>query len=420
MQPMPRSIACLMALVAALSGPVAAAAGGVHLVGMVFDPDGRVIPGVTVVATSRQVLGFRQVGETDVAGVFSLDFTNLAISYQLRLEKEGYQALESEQRWHGEGTERLQFTMRPGPSALGVTRRVSSSSEAVDAFNVGAIAFNAGDYDKAAKKLLQAVGYDPELHQAWGVLARARLEQGMAAEAAEAAEKAVALGSTAPAVWQARHEAYAALGDQDRAAAALSEMQELVRRLDEATTTCNEAVALAKSGDHAAAFARFEQALAVDPSSEAALLGAATTGLASGHPAEAARAAETLLGMYPRHEQALRIRYNAALELGDGDRIAAALVGLAAVEPAVARNGLLKLAYEAYDARDTARARARFAEVLEVDPDQPQSHYALAVIALEGGATDEARRHLQRFLELAPADPSAAAARDLLARVDAP
>jgi Flp pilus assembly protein TadD len=89
-------------------------------------------------------------------------------------------------------------------------------------------------------------------------------------------------------------------------------------------------------------------------------------------------------------------------------------VGLAPIEPAIARNGLLRLAFEAYDANDLVRAKERFGKVLEVDPNQPQAHNYLGIICVGQGAKAEARSHLERFLQLAPNDPEANAAREML------
>ena len=67
-----------------------------------------------------------------------------------------------------------------------------------------------------------------------------------------------------------------------------------------------------------------------------------------------------------------------------------------------------------------ARAKELFGKVLEVDPDQSETHYALAMIAVNDGATEEAKLHLERFLALAPDSPEAATARDLLAYLSKP
>ncbi len=185
-------------------------------------------------------------------------------------------------------------------------------------------------------------------------------------------------------------------------------------RTEEAKKIHNEAAALAKAGDHAGAFAKFQEALAVDPELQPALLGLATAGVKIGRDAEAAAAAETILKADPQNEAAVRVQYNAALALGDKKKLVDALMSLAPFEPLIARNGVLQLAFEAYDANDNAATKERFGKVVLLDPKYPQAYYYLGVIHASEGAKAEAVRNLERFLQLAPKDPEADAARDML------
>jgi type IV pilus assembly protein PilF len=233
-------------------------------------------------------------------------------------------------------------------------------------------------------------------------------------EAAAAAEQAMALGSRDVTVLTARWQAYRNLKDDAKAAAALKDLESVGRRAEEAKKIHNEAVALVKAGDNAGAFAKFQEALSVDPTLQVSQVGLATAGLKIGKFAEAATAAETVLKADPKNEAALRLRYNACLSLGDPERLADALVGLAPVEPAIARNGLLKLAFEAYDANDQVRAKQRFLRLLDVDPNQPLGHYYLALVYVNQGDNKEAMNHLERVIALAPGSKEADSARDMI------
>ncbi|MGZ8833958.1 MAG: tetratricopeptide repeat protein, partial [Thermoanaerobaculia bacterium] len=134
----------------------------------------------------------------------------------------------------------------------------------------------------------------------------------------------------------------------------------------------------------------------------------------------AATAAEALLKTDPTNEGAVRVRYNAALALGDKAKLVDALMGLAAFEPVIGRDGLLQLAFEAYDANDLVVAKERFSKVLQVDPNYPQAYYYLGVINAGQGAMAEAKRQIERFLQLAPKDPEANSARDMLKYLSKP
>lgn len=408
-----RVLVWLIVLILTVPGQAFAVKKG-RLIGKVLDPEGNPVADVTVVATCKEVSGFKEVDTTNKKGIFKLDFTHVDVEYQLIFSKEGFLTFRSEQNWQLEGTARDEFTMYPGDTTIAEGPLVSTSDQAIYAFNQGVKTFNSKDYSAAEARFEEALAHDPELHQAWAALSRIHVKQQQYEKAVEAAEKAIALGSTDEEVWRSRWEAYRHLGDEAKTSQALEDLEQAGLRAEEAKKIYNDGVGLSKAGDQAGAFEKFQEALIVDPNLMPALLGVATTGIEIDRNAEAAIAAETILNAEPEHEQALRIRYNAALKLGDDDKIIDSLVGLAVVEPEVARDSLLRMAYEAYDANDMAKSKSRFLKVLEVDPNHPLSYYLLGLITVGEGANDEATMHLERFLQLAPDHPEADAAGELL------
>jgi tetratricopeptide (TPR) repeat protein len=392
-----------------------------RLIGKVVDPEGKPIPGVVVTVTSPQIPSFTDVQTTDKKGTFTVDFRDIDVTYRYRFDKAGYQTTEAQQDWHLEGTQRFQWTMHPGQAAaVGALPPASTSEPAVLAFNAGVTALKAKDYAAAEAKFAEAVANDSKLVQGWVALSTVQLQTGHNREAAEAAEKAMALGNMDEAVLTSRWQAYRNLKDDAKAAEALKDLERVGRRAEEAKRIHNEGVALVKAGDNAGAFAKFQEALNLDPNLPASLLGLATAGLKIGRNAEAATATETILKADPKNERAIRLRYNACLALEDKDRLFESLVGLAAVEPVVAKNGLLKLAFEAYDANDRVLSKARFNKILDVDPSQPLAHYYVALIYVNEGDIEQAKSHLERFLALAPNAQEAATARDMLKQLGKP
>jgi Tfp pilus assembly protein PilF len=386
-----------------------------RLIGKVVDPEGNPIPGVTVTTTCAEIPGFREVTTTNDKGIFKVDFPRTDVVYHYEFEKAGHVTLKIEQKWTLEGTERHEFKMYAAETAAADGRPpASTSNAAIQAFNGGVIAFKAKDYPNARAKFEEALSYDPYMRQAWAALSLVHVEERHDREAAEAAEKAIALGSRDESVLRTRWEAYRKLGDEAKAAKAREDLERFGRLSEEAKRIHNEGVALSKGGDDAAAFAKFKEALAIDPGFQPALLGLAATGLKIDRAAEAAAAAETILKADPQNEQAIRIRYNASLKLGDTAMIVDALVGLAAVDPVTARDSLFKLATAAYDSDDTVKAKERFGKVLELDPNHPRSHYFLGLILMREKANEQAKSHLERFLQLAPNDPEAATAGEIL------
>ncbi len=412
-----RTISFVLILLTVIPGLALAQPKG-RLLGQIVDKDGKPIQGVIVTATCEQLPNFKESRTTDKRGSFVIDFYEIDVTYRYRFDKPGYQTLEAQQEWHKEGTQQFRWTMQPGESAVapaaGAPPPATTSEPAVLAYNAGVAALKAKDYATAEAKFKEAVGYDPKLVQGWGALSSVQVRNGHNQEAVEAAEKAMALGSTDPAVLTARYEAYKNLKDDAKAAAALKDLESVGRRAEEAKKIYNEAVALVKAGDNAGGFAKFQEAITADPSLQVAQIGLATAGVKIGKFAEAATAAEAVLRLDPRNETALRLRYNACLSLGDPDRLFDALVGIAPIEPAIARNGLLKLAFEAYDANDAAKAKARFLKLLDVDPNQPLAHYYLALVLVNQGDNAGAVQHLERVVALAPTSKEADSAREMI------
>jgi Tfp pilus assembly protein PilF len=410
-----RTLAWLLILNLAIPA-LAYAARQARLIGKIVDPDGNPIPGVTVTTTCKENPRFQDIETTNKKGMFTVDFEDVDVTYVYRFDKAGYQTQQIEQRWELVGSQFFTWTMTPGKSAaaVGGLAPTSTSQPAIAAFNAGVAAIKANDRETAVTKFKEAVADDPNFRQAWEALSTVQFDLGRNQEAVDAAEKALALGSTEPTVLMARWQAYRNLKDDVKAAEAQKDLERIGKQTEEAKKLHNEGVALMKAGDDAGAFSKFQEALTLDPNLLASQLGLADAALKMGKNAEAAAAAESVLKADPKNEQALRLRFNACLALGDKAKLADALVGLAAVEPVMARDGLLRLAFDAYDANNMPLSKERFDQALKIDPNYPLAHYYLGLIGVSMGATADARMHFERFLQLAPNDKEAESAREAL------
>jgi tetratricopeptide (TPR) repeat protein len=411
------ALICALVLLLLATGTADAAKYKARLLGVTVDPDGNPIEGVTVMATSDDLPDFNETRVTDKKGVFKIDFDEINVTYKYQFSKNGYITLLTEQVWTKDGSARHYFTLTPGESVVGAIGEVAviTSSAAAVAYQEAVAAFEAKDFATAKTKLEKTLEYEPELRQAWQALSVVDLELGDYAGSTAAAEKAIELGSTDMAIFRTRWEAYRLSGDEAKTAEAQADLEKYGLLAEEAKRIYNEGIALLKTGDKEGAFVKFEQALDADPNLEPALFAVATTGLETGKPAVTADAAERILVNNPGNEDALRLRYNAALELQDDEMLIDALVGLAPVEPEAAKQNLWVLAMAAYNANDNEKTKERFAKVLLVDPNNAQAHYLLGLVYLGEGAKEETREHLERFLALAPDDPDAASAREILA-----
>ena len=386
-----------------------------RLIGKVVDLQGNPIQGVTVVATAEAIPEFRDEDTSDKRGIFKIDIPQIGVAYLLRFDKAGFATLENELTWDLAGSEHREFTLHPANAVeLGSEPVASTSNPAIAAFNAGLVAFKAEDYATAQTDFQTAVDHDPGLRQAWSGLSLAHFRQGHFQQAADAAEKAVALGEMEVPVLRARWEAYRNLGDEAKAETALQELQKAGQAVEESKGIYNQAVELLKAGDNEAALKKFQEASEVNPNLREALVGVATTALKLGHNEQAAAAAEKILAEDPHNEEAARIRYNACLAHGDEDQLVDALGGLAPFEPKIARDGLLKLAFDAYDANDMPKAKERFLKLLQLDPDNTLALYYGALVEVNLGDTENAKQHLEHFLELAPNDKEATPARQML------
>ncbi len=61
-----------------------------------------------------------------------------------------------------------------------------------------------------------------------------------------------------------------------------------------------------------------------------------------------------------------------------------------------------------------AKAKEMFDRALAIDPNYPLAHYYLGLADVSLGATADAKSHLETFLQLAPNDKEADAARQML------
>ena len=414
-----RRVAWLLLVIMLIPGLVVAEERA-RLEGRVIDPKGKPIQGVKVTVTCDQDPSFHEVRTTDKRGTFTVIFTQIDVTYHYEFQKDGYHTLLANQNWTAEGSQRFDWTLQPGKDEVkveegGQAQVVSTSPEAIKAYNEGVLAVRAKDYKTAVTKFQAAVAADPKLTLGWIALASAQFQERDYKGAAASSEQAVQLGSKDPGLMQTRYESYKNLGEDEKAAAALKDLEAVGRAAQEARKLHNEGVALAKAGDNAGAIAKFKEALALDPTLTESEVGLATAALKAGDYAEAATAAEAILKKDPKNDQALKLRYNACLQLKDPNRLADALIGLYAVDPAIAKNGLLKLAVDAYyDNTSQDHGKAWFAKLLEWDPNEAYANYYTALFLVAEGKNVEAKDHLERVVKVAPNSAQGKSAADML------
>jgi tetratricopeptide (TPR) repeat protein len=194
---------------------------------------------------------------------------------------------------------------------------------------------------------------------------------------------------------------------------------ELVAKND-AIVAFNTAVEALRKGDMTAAVPSLQKAIALDPKLAEAQSALAEVLLELKRNDEALVAADAYLALRPGEERALRDRYDAVKALGDAARTKEALAALMAAPPKEAETAVRLFNEGAEHTRggDYDAAAPYFEAVTRIVPDDvrfAKAHYVLALAyAKDESRAADARAHLEKFLALVPADPDAAAAKEML------
>ena len=406
---------CVAALVA-ITNDAAAQAGG-RISGTVADQAGKPIEGVQVTAISPTLESFKAEKTTNKKGKFVIAFTDSTASYVIELKKEGYQTIVAPINPVPGQTRLVEFVLLPAQGDEQVVAEkaaLSGAGRAILAYNEGVEAQRAGDLELATKKYGEAAAINPELAAAHSSMAAVAHMQGDYEGAAAEAEKALAIDPTDARAMQLRYDAYRLAGNRAKAKEAEQALRELGGLSETAARIFNEGADAYNAGDKATAISKFQQAADLDPTLVQARLVLAKLFFSDGNLSEALARAEEVVALEPDNGEALRIVYDSARRLGDTEKAAMALDGLAESDPEWAATGLYQLAVELYNSDQTAAAAQALERVIQVDPDHAKAHYLLGVAQFNTGQTETATEHLQRFLELAPDDPDAAIAKELL------
>jgi len=392
------------------------AAGEGRMIGTVVDSNGEPVAGVKVTVTSPQLSSFIETTETKKNGKFIVAFADAYLPYLYSFEKTGFQKREVEYKAARSGISREIFEIYEGQDpAAGGGEVASGSNEAILAFNAALSAFQAGDMTTAETKVTEALALDAEIYQAQLLLAELSHKQRNYERAATASEAALALAPGNSDALRLRYQAYRDGGDKTKAEEAFEDFKAAGEAGREAKRVYNEGVQLDRGGDSEAAYAKFLQAAEMDPSLDLANKAIMAAAFKTKRFDEAAKAAERILVINPVNPEALRVRYDSYVGLGDNEKVFEALVDLGAVDQEFVSSSLLQKAGEMYNSGDSANAAKMYKKVLEVNPNHAKSHYQLGIISVQSGDNAAAKAHFEKFLAMAPDDPDASTAKEMMA-----
>jgi tetratricopeptide (TPR) repeat protein len=441
--------AALLPLLAALAaaGPALAVGQG-RVLGQVNDDAGAPVAGVKVILTTPEIKSYRQEKTTDARGQFSIIILDATRQYQIRLEKEGFAPLEQPLKAKIEETSKETYTLHKGSSQGGggaaagaaassgaagasgasgaalagtgdkaadaaAAQALKGKNDAVLAYNAGVTALQAKDLAGATASFEKAAGLDPTLAPAQAVLADVYLEQHKNAEALAAADRYLALEPGKPRGLRLRFDALKALGDRPRASQALEALIAADPSHDTAVRVYNEGAEAQRAGNLDAAVNDLRRAVDLDRNLDAGYAGLANIYLSHQRYKEALALADRWLEVHPQGSEPLTVRYQALSGLKD-PRAKEARVAMDAAKSTQTPESAFNQGVTLYNTGNIAEATAVFAGVVKTKPEFARGHYMLGLCYANANDSAKAKQHLQEFVRLAPNDPDAATAREML------
>lgn len=419
---MPRVKHLLSAGLLLVSAATVAWAQGGLLRGTAVDTEGEPLAGVRVTVTSEELTSFHEALQTDDDGEFTLRFLTGQTQYRYRflLEKPGYESVVAELSPSGTRQTREEFVLeeseteaveRHGDLSSVVT---GTANVAIRAFNAGLTAQRDGDLETARTKFEEAIAEDPELGPAHAALSQVLSDQGEHAAAVESADRALALDAGRAEALRVKYQALRALGEKEAAEAVAAELETVEDAVVSARRNYNEGAEAFRGDDTDTALARFREATELDPSLVEAHHALATVLLAEGRYEEAAESAEKALDLGSDNVQTLRVLYDAYQFLGRFDELAEIAPRLAEVDPEFGGHKLLEQAAERWNAGQADAAVSLARQALAIDPGLGKAYYFIGLDHAARGENAEAVEALRKFVEMAPDDPEAPGAREMI------
>jgi tetratricopeptide (TPR) repeat protein len=198
---MKNTLRIFAALLTLLLAAAAQAATQGRVAGKVVDSAGNAVEGATITITTPSIRSFKLSVTTKKDGTYGFIVNDATMLYDLKFEKEGYAAVNiSKQKFSTVEITNLpsQTMLKPSEAPAGKAGAApaaapSTSEQAALAYNAAVDLFNSGDKPGAEAKLKEAVAKNPDLPQAWKVLAELAYENKDWAKTLEYGQKALDL-----------------------------------------------------------------------------------------------------------------------------------------------------------------------------------------------------------------------------------
>jgi len=176
----------------------------------------------------------------------------------------------------------------------------------------------------------------------------------------------------------------------------------------------NEGVQALNLGDAETAKELFLDALDKKPDLNQAISALARAHLELKEYNEAVEWAQKAIDADTEVESMTQVLYSSYTALGDEEKAHQALAKLKQADPEKASLNMFNEAADLFNAGDLEAAKAAFLKIIETNPDHAKSHYMLGLCYVNSGENAKAKEEFNRFLELAPDDPDAATAAEMV------
>lgn len=176
----------------------------------------------------------------------------------------------------------------------------------------------------------------------------------------------------------------------------------------------NRGVAAINTGDFDSAESNFKKALEKDPELHNANAALARIFLKQERYKEAIVVAELAVGANIDADTMRQVLYNSYTELGNKDKAKEILAKMQSADPSKANANLFNEAADHYNTGNLAEAKPLLEQVLAQDSNHAKANYIMGLIYAGEQVNDKARLHLEKFIELAPDDPDAPLAKEML------
>lgn len=414
----------LMAMMVTDVGPIQAGAEG-RVAGTVVDPDGNPIVGAEIIV---RAIGyeFETTRTTNKKGRFTLLVMDATKDYTIRLQADGFAPIEEPFDPPLGDTLRRTWTMVPGSGGGSRSMAPGDGAEMGPAqadvkgaagrkYQQGLDAFQVNDLTTARASFEEVIELQPDLPEAHAALALVMVRQEAFDEALVEAEKVLEAKPDDLVALKIQYESYRGLGNLEMEEALLDKLIEISPDEELARLVFNSGVHKIQAGDLAGGAARLEQVRVMAPGLMPVYSALSRVYFDLGRYDDSIAMANEYLAAEPGAGDVLGVLYLAYDKQGMTAEAEQTFEALKGADSKHIATVMIEMGVASFNSGNLQQAMEMFKRVLEIQPDHARAHYHLGLCYVSMGETSKGKEMLTRFVELAPQDPDAAVAQEMIA-----